>query len=243
MIDDFTLIGNDVVNPPIVEPEPILPDPIPDGELIKSLTVNDSNNYSDWSIQYDFNNDTEVFGDRPCKFIAVPEMLVGSEWIRTACDSKLYKDNEASFVAGKDITAFVALDTRVEPLPAWLSDWTKTDMTLTDDGKPIVTYRVYMKDFKAGETVSLGMVNMSAAVNYAVFAKEYDPNAFKEPVEFIHSDINGDNRINIFDMILIKEALTYVNTNESSPLAGEREKLAADMNDDGAVTINDAIMI
>lgn len=231
MADDFTLIGNGVVTPPVIDP-----DPIPDGKLIKSLTVNDNDNYSDWSIQPELNNNTEVFGDRAFKFTYVPEKLIGAEWIRTACDSKKFKSDEASYIAGKDITAFVGLDTRVEPVPSWLGDWTKTDMTLVDDGNPVVTYQIYMKDYKSGDKVTLGAVNMANAVNYVAMAKEYDPNAFTNPIEFIHGDINDDKVVNCFDMVLMRRALI-------TPLTDEREKLSADMNDDGKIAIEDAVLL
>lgn len=235
MADDFTLIGNGVVTPPVIEPEPIT-----DGKLIKSLTVNDSENYSDWSIQPELNNNTEVFGDRAFKFTSVPEKLIGAEWIRTACDSKKFRSDEASYIAGEDITAFVGLDTRVVPVPSWLSDWTKTNMTLTDDGNPVVTYQVYMKDYKSGDKVTLGEVNMANAVNYVAMAKEYDADAFKEPVEFISGDINDDKTVDCFDAVLIKHALLNL---QSYQLAGEREKLAADMDNDGEITIKDFVIL
>ncbi|MGN0606876.1 MAG: family 43 glycosylhydrolase [Oscillospiraceae bacterium] len=235
MADDFTLIGNGVVTPPVIEPEPIT-----DGKLIKLLTVNDSENYSDWSIQPELNNNTEVFGDRAFKFTSVPEKLIGAEWIRTACDSKKFRSDEASYIAGEDITAFVGLDTRVVPVPLWLSDWTKTNMTLTDDGNPVVTYQVYMKDYKSGDKVTLGEVNMANAVNYVAMAKEYDADAFKEPVEFMRGDINDDKTVDCFDAILIKHIILNI---QSCQLAGEREKLAADMDNDGEITIKDFVIL
>lgn len=231
MVDDFTLIGSGTVPPPVTEP-----DPIPDGTLIKSLTVSDKDNAADWSIQPGLQQDAAVFGDRAFRFTAVPEKLKGAEWIRTACDSKKYQSDEATYVAGQDITALIGLDTRVEPLPAWLQDWKKTDMTLTDDGDPVVTYQVYMRDYKAGETVTLGAVNMSNAVNYVAMAKAYDPDAFQDPVPFIAGDINNDQAVNCFDMVLLKRALT-------TPLSDARAKLAADMNGDGAITVADALLL
>lgn len=230
MFDDFTLIGNGSIPPPVED------DPIPDGKFIKSLKVNDSENYSDWSIQPEFNNGIEVFGDRAFRFTSVPEKLVGAEWIRTACDSKKFNGEEASYIAGADITAFVGLDTRIEPVPEWLGDWKKTDMVLTDDGNPVVNYNVYMKDYKAGEQVILGKVGMANAVNYVAMAKEYDPDAFKEPIEFIQGDINDDKVINAFDMAFMRKALLV-------PVDDEREKLAADINIDGEISVADAVLL
>ncbi|MDO5148108.1 MAG: family 43 glycosylhydrolase [Oscillospiraceae bacterium] len=230
MFDDFTLTGNGSA-PPVVEENPI-----PDGKLIKSLKVNDSENCSDWSIQPEFNNGTEVFGDRTFRFTSVPEKLAGAEWIRTACDSKKYTGDEAKFTAGADITLFVGLDSRVSVTPDWLSGYTKTGMTLNDDGDPVVTYNLYINNYKSGEEVILGKLADGSVVNYVVIAKEYDPNDFKEPVEFIPGDINDDKIVNILDMIFMRNALIY-------PLTDERGKLAADMNGDGAADSSDAVML
>lgn len=233
MADDFTLIRSDAPSAPIV----VEPEKIPDGELIKSLNVNDSDNYSDWSIQNDLDVSSEIFGDRAFKFTAVPEQLKGAEWIKAACDSKKFKGEEASFTAGADITAFVGLDTRVEPVPAWLSDWTKTDLTLTDDGNPIVTYNIYKKDVKSGELVTLGELNMANAVNYIAMAKPYDPNeTYMNPIEFIWGDINGDERADAFDMVLMRRALI-------EPLTDKRQILSADTNSDGEINVSDAVLL
>lgn len=231
--DDFTLI-RDGSSTPVEPPKPA---EIPDGELIKSLVVNDKDNYSDWSIQSGLAEGSEIFGDRAFRLTSVPEQLIGAEWIKAACDSKKYAADEAEYTAGADITAFVGLDTRVEPVPEWLSNWVKTDLTLTDDGNPVVTYNVYKKDVKSGEKVTLGAVNMSNAVNYIAMAKPYDPNeSYMNPVEYTTGDLNGDGRINIFDMIFMKQTLT-------EPVSDERQKLAADMNGDKSIDISDAVIL
>ena len=240
MVDDITLIGN---------VQPI--EKIPDGKYIKSLTINDSDNSADWSIQQGLDSGTEVFGDRQCKFTAVPEQLKNAEWIRTACDSKKFTGEEASFIAGADITAFVGIDTRAESnASSWLSSWTKTDLTLTDDGNPIVTYNIYKKDVKNGETITLGEVNMNNAVNYVVLAKEYEAvtttttttiattteTTTTVSLDFILGDINDDKRVDVFDMVLMRRALI-------EPLSDAREKLAADMNGNGTIDISDAVLL
>ena len=221
-VDDFSLVGNGKVT----EPEPI-----PDGRFIKSLSVNDSTNRSKWSIQECLSSGNTVFGDRAFKFVDVPEKLQGAEWIRTSCDSKKFTDNEAKFAAGADMTAYVGLDSRITNAPDWLSGWTRTDMTLTDDGNPVVTYNVYKKNFEAGSEVVLGKIADSSVVNYVVIAKEQE-----RQIEYIPGDINDDERINVFDMILMRRALI------ASP-TDERERLAADMNCDGSINISDAVMM
>jgi len=209
---------------------------IADGKLITGLNVNDKNNRYNWSVQQGLDNGDAVFGDRAFMFTSVPEQLRGAEWIRSACDSKKYTGDEAKFTAGADITLFVGLDSRVSVTPDWLSGYTKTAMTLTDDGNPVVTYNIYMNDYKSGEEIILGKLANSSVVNYVVIAKEYDPNAFKEPVEFIPGDINNDKLVNIFDMIFMRRALIQ-------PLTDEREKLAADLNGDGVIGLSDAVML
>ena len=219
--DDFSLIGNGTV------PEP---EPIPDGKFIKSLEVSDSANRAAWSIQTGMDTGTEVFGDRAFRFTAVPEKLKDAEWIRTACDSKKYTDSEAKFRTAMDETVYIGLDSRITETPDWLSDWTKTDMALTDDGATVVTYNVYKKDFPADSEVVLGKIANSSVVNYVVMARE------KEQIEFIPGDITGDEMVNVFDMILMRAAI-------AEPLSDEREKLAADMNGDGSINISDAVLL
>ena len=219
--DDFSLIGNGTV------PEP---EPIPDGKFIKSLEVSDSANRAAWSIQTGMDTGTEVFGDRAFRFTAVPEKLKDAEWIRTACDSKKYTDSEAKFRTAMDETVYIGLDSRITETPDWLSDWTKTDMALIDDGATVVTYNVYKKDFPADSEVVLGKIANSSVVNYVVMAKE------KEQIEFIPGDITGDELVNVFDMILMRAAI-------AEPLSDEREKLAADMNGDGSINISDAVLL
>ena len=256
MVDDFTLIRSDASSEPITAD----PEKIPDGKYIKSLTVNDNDNSADWSIQTGIDSGKEVFGDRQCKFTSVPEQLRDAEWIRTACDSKKFTGEEASFKAGADITAFVGVDTRAEEnASSWLADWTKTDLTLTDDGNPIVTYNIYNKDVKSGEEVRLGAVNMSNAVNYVVMVKPYSTEdvytttttststtatttttttapTVEELPDFIPGDMTGDERVDAFDMILMRRALFAAPTDK-------RQILAADMNGDGEINVSDAVLL
>ena len=201
-----------------------------EGTLIKELTINDKNNRYNWSIQNGMDAGTEVFGDRAFKFTDVPEKLRNTEWIRTACDSKKYTDNEARFTAGEDITVYVGLDSRIEQTPDWLSDWTRTDMSLTDDGNPVVTYNVYKKNYSSGSEIVLGKIANSSVVNYVVMT------AVKEPTEFIPGDINDDKLVNVFDMVLMRRAV------KQAP-SDEREFLAADIDGNGVIDVTDALLL
>ncbi|MBR6069507.1 MAG: hypothetical protein IKP78_02810 [Ruminococcus sp.] len=221
-------------------PEVSEPVKVNDGSFISGLTVYDSDNSGDWSVQSGLDTGKEVFGDRQCKFTFVPDELKGAEWIRTACDSKKYAGNEASFTAARDITVYVGIDTRAESNAGWLSDWTKTSMTMTDDGSPAVTYNVYRKDAKNGEKVTLGAVNMNAAVNYIVVATEYSEHqgtaASQNDTEtFIRGDLDRNGRIDSFDMVLMRQGLV-------SGFDGISAELA-DLNGNGSADASDAEML
>ena len=217
------VINGEAVNPP----EPIN---YTDGKFITGLTVSDTANAANWSVVTESKQTgSAVFGDRAFKFTSVPKVLDGAEWIQTACDSKKFAGNEASFQAGAEISAFVALDTRIM-VPAWLGTWEKTADTLTDDGNPQVTYQLYKKDFAAGETVTLGEVNQSTCVNYAVAVTA------KQAVPVI-GDINTDGKCDIADLVMMHKYLIAEAT-----LTPEQGAIA-DMNKDGRINAADLTLL
>lgn len=52
----------------------------------------------------------------------------------------------------------------------WLNSWIKTALTLADNGDPVITYLVYRKGYRQGDTVTLGAVNYGSCVNYFAVA-------------------------------------------------------------------------
>ncbi len=149
-------------------------DPI-NGTLVKSLTVNDSTNAANWKIGYNFGYGSKLFGDRDFTAVSVPATVAGAETIMTACDSKTYLSDLASFTAGSDITVYTAVDSRVTgSLPSWLSGWTKTGEAITTSND--LTMELFKKTFTAGSKVTLGTNGGSTGcVNYIVLIKEYEP--------------------------------------------------------------------
>ena len=171
------------------------------GKLIKNLQVFDSENAIDWSIQSDFANNTKLFGDRDLTCTSIPSILEGAEYIRTACDSKLYKDNLAEMTAGADMTLMVAIDTRIVPLPEWLNDWTDTNTSISTSND--LTMKVYSKAMKSGEKITLGTDGgLVESVNYVVFAKE--------GTVAILGDVNMDGKFDIADVVLVQKWLLAV---------------------------------
>ena len=156
--------------------------PIFNGNLIKSLTVKDTENAGDWSIQNNLQTGDVIYGDRANTFTNVSNYLKGAEWIRMACDSKNLQSDVAEFTAGTAITVYVGLDTRVSNLPSWLSGWTANDYILQASND--VTYKIYQKNFNQGDKVTLGTNGPPAGVvMYTAFVKQaVTPTAAPEPI-------------------------------------------------------------
>ena len=155
---------------PTATPKPTAA-PILNGNLIKSLTVKDTENAGDWSIQNNLQTGDVIYGDRANTFTNVSNYLKGAEWIRMACDSKNLQSDVAEFTAGTAITVYVGLDTRVSNLPSWLSGWTANDYILQASND--VTYKIYQKNFNQGDKVTLGTNGPPAGVvMYTAFVKQ-----------------------------------------------------------------------
>ena len=144
------------------------------GSLIKDLNVIDGDNISDWTINYDINTGSKLFGDRNMVCESLPDSLAGAEYISTACDSKSLLTQLAGFKAAKDETVYVAMDSRVTgKVPDWLASWTKTTdvITTTDPSGNKLSLELFRKSVSAGDTVILGTNGGSLeCVNYIVLA-------------------------------------------------------------------------
>lgn len=203
----------------------LIPASLPlNGVLVKRLSVNDSENAADWQIAYNAENGEKVFGDRDFTLTSFPEKLNGAERILTACDSKAYANDLGRFMAGADITVYIALDTRLNAVPSWMSGYEKTDMTMSISND--VEFNIYAKDFIVGEDVLLGTNGQTGAVvNYTVFVKETE----KAPV----IDLNGDGAFNIADLVSLQK---YVLGKSDSGIVNWE---AGDLNNDGRLNSAD----
>lgn len=112
-------------------------------DLIKQLVVQSNN-------PYEISKLTEgetFFTDRPYTLTDVPGFLQGASFVKPPNNDKtLTTSGDFMRVYLKESAiAYVAYDPRSTQLPAWLSDWTKTDLTIgtTDPGSPF--YEVYSK--------------------------------------------------------------------------------------------------
>ncbi|MBP0972374.1 MAG: hypothetical protein J5851_00545 [Oscillospiraceae bacterium] len=227
----------DAPTEPPTEPEPL------HGRLIREVQIFDTANAAAWSIREGLHVGDAAFGDRAFRFTAVPDHLADAEVLSTACNSKKFATDQAQFTVAEDVTVYLGVDTRLEP-PAWLSAWTKTADTLTDDGNPVVTYQVWKRDVKAEEAVTIGINGDSGTVNYVIAVKPYAPESTEpptteaptEPVPVI-GDVNADGTPDVRDLILVQKYLLGI-----SSLTSEQFDIA-DLNTDECVDVFDLALL
>ena len=234
------------------------------GRLAKDLLIYDDENASDWKFADNLAVNSLIFGDRDFTFTSVPDSLLNAEQILTACDSKNdTKTKLTSFVATENITVSIALDDRIETLPEWLSDWTKTELNATSSND--VNFTIYQKDFSANDAITLGTTEQSAyCVNYAVFLQETstepsttEPSTTEPPIikpsttepqttedtseeesnNILWGDANLDGNVDILDIITINKTILSQRVLESQGF------LNADVNQDKQITPTDSLNI
>ncbi len=189
------------------------------GSLIQNLLVRDMTYLPYWKFDAGLDTGDFVYGDRDVTYTSVPEVLQGAEAILTPCDAKNSSGTLAGFTAGADMTVYLALDSRVTTTPAWLADYTRTELTMTNSKD--VVYALYAKDVQAGETVTLGENGQSSGcVHYTVLAVQKTP-------ETLAGDVNADGACSVLDVVLLQQWLLQV------PDAALSDPTAADLCKDG----------
>lgn len=199
------------------------------GELFKNVEVTEQAYPMTWAIVKNTGIGSKIFGDRDFAITLQPSALEKGEILQTACNAKGTSGDVATFTAGKDMTLYIGLDSRVEKEPEWLSDYTKI-RSCVNAGDDLV-FGLYQRSVKKGEKITLGSNGQTyMCVNYTVFAV---PN---ENVPLI-GDLNYDNAISIAD------AVTLINhLNGKTPLEGQAFR-NADMNSNGKVNGYDLILL
>lgn len=197
--------------------------------FFKDVTVADTAYPSGWSLG-NAEIGSLIFGDRDFTIADLPKNLNNAEILMTACDAKNSTENIADFTAGEDITLYIALDSRVENVPAWLSDYNKTNLTITTSNE--LTLNLYSKELKAGEKVTLGANGQSAyCVNYTVLATK------STGVQEITGDVDNDGKLAVNDLVLINKHILDI-----SPLTAE-QCVKADLNGDKTIDSFDLVMM
>ena len=139
---------------------------------IGGLSVKDTANAVDWSVQAGFQSGAVQFGDRAFTITAIPAALAGGSWLRAANDSKTYAgDPLVTFSLSQPADVYVSVDDRLGGAFAWMSGWSNTGLKMTtSEGGTARSFSVYTKSFAAG-TVSLGATNSGAVSQYSVVVK------------------------------------------------------------------------
>ena len=127
------------------------------GLTLSNLSVNDTANAANWSLQTNFQLGAAVNGDRAYTFTALPGAIVGAAWVRTANASKTVTASPlVTFTVSKAATVYVGVDARTGRRPWMDASWVDTGTTLTtDEGGTSRSFAVFRKDFAAGQ-VALG---------------------------------------------------------------------------------------
>ena len=217
----FIGVGGAAVTTPITQPQ------TSNIKLITNLIINDKSNAADWSVQSGISAGAAIYGDRDITAVSVPGNLSNAEMIRTACDSKLYTGDLGSFTAGADMTAYVAVDTRVNGSLDWLKAWKKGGVSVTTSND--VELELFKLDIKAGETVVLGTNGGSnESANLLAFAVPQE--------KVIKGDVNCDGVVDAFDVILARQGI-------SVGFMDSRAFSAADTDDNEEFRVNDLVQL
>ena len=87
--------------------------PLSAASLISGLTVYDTENDPNWSVQTDLQDGDYHYGDRSFTLQSVPAEVAGLEWIRTANEStEKTVDPMAEFQVTEDARVYIAWDNR-----------------------------------------------------------------------------------------------------------------------------------
>ena len=175
----------DISDRPTLAPTPIpttdlSPEPSPDltpestpipGDLIINMVCIDSVNAANWSVRTNIQEGDDLYGDRVYTISTLPPSYAGSDWIRTACESKHYFGYPlVTFTVTRDAYVYVVHDDRAD-LPGWLSSWTDTTDNLIDS-QP-VNFTIYSKLYTANSQVSLGNNGSNdSCAGYSIIVKD-----------------------------------------------------------------------
>jgi len=136
-----------------------------------------------WSAQRNLRVGDAMYGDRSYTFKAIPDHLVGCEWIRPANDSSDTDYNPtAAFQVAAEADVFVAHDDRAKR-PEWLKGWTETKDKLVGATPSATPHTLFVRRFKAGEEVALGWNGqVGRAGMYIVVVKPLKPAEGQAPI-------------------------------------------------------------
>jgi len=130
------------------------------GNLVSHLMVNDLQNAQKWFISSDLQKSKSLYGDVTLLASAIPDILLGQEWIKTSTESKSWVkgDTLATFKVLSEAVVSIFHHDEVTVKPDWLRPYTPTGdkIIVSSPISPARSLSLYEKIFKAGELVALG---------------------------------------------------------------------------------------
>ncbi|MCQ2417630.1 MAG: dockerin type I repeat-containing protein [Oscillospiraceae bacterium] len=200
------------------------------GRMVR-VDVLDAAYYDYWRIDSGAETGDALFGDRTtdrCAISVLPDSLTGAELILTPCDAKNSTAEQAKLTAAQNLTLYVGLDSRLEKVPAWLSDFTKTGETVATTND--VVFDIYKKTMHEGDTVLLGANGQASyCMNYIVLAAADS--------SVLTGDVNLDGNITAADAYMLAE---YLRT--AAALTTE-QAAQADLSGDGKLNAADLSLL
>ncbi|ADQ45069.1 Fibronectin type III domain protein [Caldicellulosiruptor kronotskyensis 2002] len=198
---------------------PLLPQ-----HYVTNLVVYDQDNAANWSLRYNLQVGSKIFGDRDYAVVSMPTVLEGAYWISTANLSRSYNATPviASFIVTEDVDIYVAIDSRLytsNQVPVFLSTWDLTDYKIIDNGtNPQVTYLLYKKSFSKGSLVELGYQGVSSGcVFYFVLMKKQLFSIDSEDIVYTNKPVyNIKGKIFAGASVTIKKANEIVATYDTA---------------------------
>ena len=216
------------------------------GRLVSGLVIEDTANASSWGIADNAKSGLLLFGDRDFTVDSLPEILAGSEQIVTACDSKNTDSDLAKFTAKSDVTLYIALDTRVENVPAWMSGFTNTGVTFSCNS---ADFAIYSKELAAGASFTLGANGQNYnCMNYGVFVAEAAQTTTvpvtttttqAQTSEIVMGDANCDGIVSVADAVAILQSIGNADKYALTP----QGKINGDVDGVPGITANDALFL
>ncbi|HEU0021249.1 MAG TPA: Ig-like domain-containing protein, partial [Dehalococcoidia bacterium] len=143
-------------------------DGTPDGGpvVISGLSVSSNKVYQ---VGQDLSLGDRVYIDRDYTYSNVPAVIDGAVYVSTANDDKAQSGASIlTFSVDREVTVYVAYDSRATSLPAWLAGWSNTGSSLNNTDTLL---KLYARDFAAGPIALGGNLAAGAAgalSNYSV---------------------------------------------------------------------------
>lgn len=223
-----------------------------EGRFITGLRITDHDRQEKWMTMRHADNGVLIYGDRDFTYTGLPAELIDAETVCTACDAKYAENAVAEFSVKVPATVYIGMDERVDPLPAWLSDWTPTDLHFGSSND--VTFRCYAKDVTPGGIVTLGANGQSSyCVMYSVFVAAKPAETTTTTTEtttvpttttettvttpadtVLYGDLDCNGTVELTDAVMLAKAAAGIDVSLSA--AGRRN---ADCDGDGTVGSGD----